>query len=133
MEVPLDGPNRAAQGLGEGLHLGPAQPCFVVGVVGEGAVGRDGLGGDSGVGEVLDLGDTGKFGLVWHRRLLFIVRRCALMIEFTKAAGAPQKENAPPPFLCCFFWCVLYLALELGANMNQSYLRRRLQGQEEPS
>jgi hypothetical protein len=32
-----------------------------------------------------------------------------------------------------FFCCVLYLALELGANMNQSYLRRRLQGQEEPS
>src|ERR687898_2995731 len=101
MEVPLDGPNRPAQGLGEGLHLGPAQPRFIISVVGEGTVGRDGLGGDSGVGEVLDLGDTGKFGLVWHRRLLCLVRRCALMIEFTKAA-VPVSREGPPLFLCSF-------------------------------
>src|ERR687898_2573224 len=101
MEVPLDGPNRAAQGLGEGLHFGPAQATLVVGVVGEGTVGRDGLGGDSGVGEVLDLGDTGKFGLLWHNRLLLMVRRCALMIEFTKAA-VPVSREGPPLFLCSF-------------------------------
>src|SRR5215211_3998396 len=102
MEVPLDGAYRAAQCLGQGLHLGPAQATLVVGVVGEGAVGRYGLGGDSGVGEVLDLGDTGKFGFRWHRRLLLMVRRCALMIEFTKAAGSGSREIAPPLFLCSF-------------------------------
>src|SRR5215204_4222588 len=102
MEVPLDGPNRPAQCLGQGLHLGPAQATLIVGVVRESAVGRDGLGGYSGEGEVLDLGDPGKFGLVWHCRLLFAVRRCALMIEFTKAAGSRAKGNAPPLFLCTF-------------------------------
>src|SRR5215210_6880905 len=98
MEVPLDGAYRTAQGLGKGLHLGPAQATLVVGVVGEGAVGRDRLGWDPGVGEVLDLRDTGKFGLLWHRCLLCEVRRCALMIEFTKAAGPREKEVAPPLF-----------------------------------
>src|SRR5215210_6174776 len=116
MEVPLDGPNRPAQGLGQGLHLGPAQLCFVVGVVGEGTVGRDGLGRNSGVGEVLDLRDPGKFGLLWHRRLLFMVRRCALMIEFTKAA-VPVSREGPPLFLCCFsdayFTYMVILALAL--------------------
>src|SRR5215207_11126560 len=102
MEVSLDGAYRPAQCLGQGLHLGPAQATLIIGVVGEGTVGRDGLGGDSGVNEVLDLGDTGEFGLVWHRCLLFIVRRCALMIKFIKAAGARPKGTAPPRFLCSF-------------------------------
>src|SRR5215212_10543921 len=102
MEVPLDGAYRPSQCLGQGLHLGPAQPRLVVGVVGEGAVGRYGLGGDSGVGKVLDLGDTGKFGLLWHRRLLLMVRRCALMIKFTKAAGSGSREIAPPLFYVFF-------------------------------
>src|ERR671917_246094 len=101
MEVPLDGAYRPSQCLSQGRHLGPAQTRLVVGVVGEGTVGRDGLGGDSGVGEVLDLGDTGKFGLLWHRRLLFLVRRCALMIEFTKAAGTSAKRNWPRRFFYC--------------------------------
>src|SRR5215207_2809790 len=92
MEVPLDGPNRPAQCLSQALHLGPAQARLVVGVVGEGTVGRDGLGWNSGVGEVLDLGDPGEFGLRWHSRLLFMVRRCALMIRFTKAAGSVQRR-----------------------------------------
>src|SRR5918995_5409593 len=98
MEVPLDGAHGAAQCLGQGLHLGPAQATLVVGVVREGTICRDRLGGYSGVGEVLDLGYAGKFGLVWHRRLLLMVRRCALMIKFTKAAGPPPKEKTPPPF-----------------------------------
>src|ERR687890_843461 len=102
MEVPLDGAHGAAQGLGQGLHLGPAQTRFVVGVVGEGTVSRDRLGWNSGVGEVLDLWYTGKFGLLWHRRLLFLVRRCALMIEFTKAAGAPANGKDPRLFFFVF-------------------------------
>src|SRR5829696_4597458 len=109
MEVPLDGPHRPTQSLGQGLHLGPAQPTLVVGVVREGAVGRDRLGGVSGEDEGLDLRDTGEFWLLRHRRLLFLVRRCALMIRFTKAAGSRPKGNAPPLFLCTFYWCVLYL------------------------
>src|SRR5918995_1366594 len=106
MEVPLDGAYRSAQCLGQGLHLGPAQPRLIVSVVGEGTVGRDRLGGDSGVGEVLDLRDTGEFGLRWHSRLLFLVRRCALMIEFTKAAGSGSREKSPPPFFFFFFFSV---------------------------
>src|SRR5215216_7358975 len=102
MEVPLDGAYGTAQGLGQGLHLGPAQTTLVVGVVGEGTICRDRLGGDSGEDKGLDLRDTGEFGLVWHRRLLFLVRRCALMIEFTKAAGLRLKRFAPPLFSMLF-------------------------------
>src|SRR5215208_6154007 len=109
MEVPLDGAYGTAQGFGQGLHFGPAQPTRVVGVIREGTICRDRLGRDTGEDEGLDLGDTGEFGLLRHRRLLFLVRRCALMIEFTKAAGPRQKEIAPPLFLCSFYWCVLYL------------------------
>jgi len=61
---------------------------------------------DTGKDERLDLGDTRKLGLLWHRRLLFLVRRCALaileMVRFTKAAGPRVKEIAPPLFLCSF-------------------------------
>src|SRR5215212_12284427 len=109
MEVALDGAHGAAQGLCQGLHLGPAEARLVVGVIGEGAVGGDRLGGGSSEDEGLDFRDTGKSGLLSHRRLLYLVRRCALMIEFTKAAGPRQKEIAPPLFLCSFCWCVLYL------------------------
>src|SRR5215212_10154892 len=101
MEVALDGAYGTAQGFGQGLHLGPAQATLVVGVVREGAVGRDRLGRDSGEDEGFDLGDTGEPGLLWHRRLLFLVRRCALMIRFIKAAGPRPKGYAPPLFLCC--------------------------------
>src|SRR5215208_7076958 len=101
MEVALYGAHRPSQGLGQGLHLGPAQPTLVVGVVREGTICRDRLGWDSGVGEVLDLHDAGKLGLLWHGRLLFLVRRCALMIRFIKAAG-PGQGDAPPLFLCSF-------------------------------
>src|SRR5215207_5423673 len=102
MEVPLDGTRRSSQGLGQGLHLGPAQATLVVGVISEGTICRDRLGGDSSEDEGLDLGDTGKFGLVWHRRLLFLVRRCALMIEFTKAAGPRRKGFSPAAFSMLF-------------------------------
>src|SRR5215204_4149557 len=103
MEVSLDGAYRPAQCLGQGLHLGPAQARFVVGVVREGTVGRDSLGRNSGEDEGLDLGDTGEFGLVWHCRLLFngaAVR--SGVIECPKAAGSRAKGTAPPLFLCSF-------------------------------
>src|SRR5829696_6438852 len=93
MEVPLDGAHGAAQSLGQGLHLGPAQATLVVGVVREGTICRDGLGRDSGEDEGLYLRNTGKSGLLWHRRLLIPVRRCALMIEFTKAAGSGLRKS----------------------------------------
>src|SRR5829696_1527727 len=108
MEVSLDGAHGASQGLGQGLHLGPAQTRFVVAVVSEGTICRDCLGRDSGEDEGLDLRYTGKSGLLSHRRLLFLVRRCALMIRFTKAAGTRSKMS-PPLFICSFYWCVLYL------------------------
>src|SRR5215217_3414938 len=100
MEVPLDGTRRPSQGLGQGLHLGPAQTTLVVGVISEGTICRDRLGGDSGEDEGLDLGNTGKLGLLRHQPPPILVRRCALMIEFTKAAGLQAKRFAPPLFLC---------------------------------
>src|SRR5215212_3497709 len=102
MEVPLDGTHRASQSLGQGLHLGPAQTRFVVAVVSEGTICRDRLGRDSSEDEGLDLRYPRKLGLLWHRRLLFLVRRCALMIEFTKAAGLRSKRFVPPLFYALF-------------------------------
>jgi hypothetical protein len=68
--------------------------------------------------------------------LLGLCGGCALAIlddKIHQSGGFQAKGNRPAAFSMLFFWCVLYLALELGANMNQSYLRRRLQGQEEHS
>src|SRR5215217_3958831 len=91
MEVSLDGTHRPTQSLGQGLHLWPAQATLIVGVIGEGTICRDRFGGDTGEDEGLDLRDTGKSGLLWHRRLLYLVRRCALMIRFIKAADSGQR------------------------------------------
>src|SRR5919112_4000384 len=118
MEVPLDSAYGAAQGLCQGLHLGPAQPRFVVGVVREGTICRDCLSWDSGEDEGLDLGDTGELGLLSHRRLLFLVRRYALMIEFTKAAGSRLRISLRRFFYALFtgayftYTGILALALE---------------------
>ncbi len=68
--MPLDRAYRSAKGLGEGLHLGPAQAGLVVGVVCEGAVGGDRLCRDPGLYEVAHLGYAREFGLRWHRSLL---------------------------------------------------------------
>src|SRR5215204_7828047 len=86
MEVPLDGAYGAIQGFGQGLHLGPAQATLIVGVVGEGTICRDCLGGDSGEDEGLDLRDTGESGLGRHYRPPCGRAAGALMIRFTKAA-----------------------------------------------
>src|SRR5919112_5621474 len=102
MEVPLDSAHRSSQGFGQGLHLGPAQTTLVVGVVREGTICRDRLCWDSGEDEGLDFGNTGKSGLLWHRRLLFLVRRYALMIEFTKAAGS-SAMGQPRRFFYALF------------------------------
>jgi hypothetical protein len=98
MQVPLDGPYRTAQGPGQGLHLGPAQAGLVVGVVCEGAVGGDRLCRDSGQDQIAHLWYAGKFGLRWHRRLLFLVRRCASMIEFIKEAAGIRSKMSPAAF-----------------------------------
>src|SRR5215218_6339166 len=103
MEVPLDGAYGTAQGLGQGLHLGPAQPTLVVGVVGEGTICRDRLGWDSGEDEGLDLRDTRKLGLLWQRRLLYLVRRCASMIEFIKEAAGIRSKMCPAAFFYALF------------------------------
>src|SRR5215204_4474388 len=111
MEVALDGTHRAAQGLGKSLHLGPAQPAFVVGVVREGTICRDRLGWDSGEDEGLDLGDSGKLGLLRHRPPpIFGAAVRSGVIECPKAAGPSVKRNSPRRFFYALFYCcVLYL------------------------
>src|SRR5215210_1386190 len=108
MDVPLDRPNRAAKGLCQGFHLGPGKTCFVVSVVRESAVGRDSLCRNTALYKIVYLGDAGKFGLLWHRRLLLgsaAVR--SGVIECPKAAGSCSK-TCPPLFQCSFFfWWVL--------------------------
>jgi hypothetical protein len=102
VQVPLYGPHGPAQGLGEGLHPGPAEAGLVVGVVGEGAVGGYRLCRDPGLCEVAHLGYARKLGLRWHDRLLFVVRRCALVDLDGKIhqSGGLRLKNAPPLFLC---------------------------------
>src|SRR5215203_4743440 len=105
MEVALDGAHGAAQGFGQGLHLGPAQTTLVVGVISEGAVGRDRLGGDSGEDEGLDLRDTGKSGLLWHRRLLKdYAAGCASAVLSVKIgqSGGPRSKGYPTAFSMLF-------------------------------
>src|SRR5215216_164764 len=101
MEVPLDSAHRPSQSLRQGLHLGPAQATLVVGVVAEGTICRDGLGGDSGEDEGLYLGDTRKLGLLWHRRLLKgYAAGCALAVPSVKIgqSGGPRSKGNPTAF-----------------------------------
>src|SRR5215204_4078461 len=104
MEVPLDGTHRPSQCLGQGLHLGPAQTTLVVGVICEGAVGRDRLGGDSVVDEGLDLRDTRKLGLLRHQPppISGAAVRSGV-IECPKAAGPSVKRNSPRRFFYALF------------------------------
>src|SRR5918997_7084063 len=91
VEVPLDGADRAAQGVGQGLHLGPAQAGLVVGVVGDGAVGGDRLCRDSGLYEVAHLGYARELRLWWHAASCSWCGGAlwrSVMIRFTKAAGS---------------------------------------------
>ena len=60
VQVALDGPRASGEPSGEGLHTGPAQAGPVVGVVCEGAVGRDNLRGNPRQNQVVNLGYTGK-------------------------------------------------------------------------
>ena len=108
MQVPLDGPYRPAQSLGQSLHLGPAQASLIVGIIGEGAVGGYRLGRDTGHYEVAHLGYARKLGLRWHDRLLFVVRRCALVIcdgKIHQSGGLRLK--IPRRLFMSFVWRVL--------------------------
>src|SRR5829696_8101649 len=102
MEVPLDGAHGAAQGIGQGLHFGPAQAALVVGVVGEGTICRYGLGGDSGEDEGLDLRDTGKSGLLWHRRLLFSSAAVRFDDRIHQSGGVSAKRHVTAAFSMLF-------------------------------
>src|SRR5215217_3342500 len=103
MDVPLDRPNRAAKGLCQGFHLGPGMACFVVSVVRESAVSGDSLCRNTALNEVVYLGDAGKFGLLWHRRLL---EGSAAVRSDDKIhqSGGPRLKVCPPLFLCSFFF-----------------------------
>src|SRR5215217_9447557 len=109
MEVPLDGTHRPSQCLGQGLHLGPAQTTLVVGVICEGAVGRDRLGGDTGEDEGLDLRNTRKLGLLRHQPPPISSAAVRFDDRIHQSGGLQAKDIAPPLFLCSFYWCVLYL------------------------
>src|SRR5918997_1793339 len=95
VEVPLDGPHRTAQSLCQGFHLGPAQAGFVVSVVGEGEVGGNRLGRDTGFYEVAHLRYARKLGLLWHGRLPF---RGAAVRSDDKIhqSGGPRVKSMPP-------------------------------------
>src|SRR5215217_8311308 len=107
MDVPLDRPNRAAKGLCQGFHLGPGKACFVVSVVRESAVGRYCLCRNTALNEVVYLGDPGKFGLLWHRRLLLGSAAVRSDDKIHQSGGFRANGTVPPLFLCPFFWCVL--------------------------
>src|SRR5215218_9515830 len=109
MEVPLDGAYGATQCLGQGLHLGPAQTRFVVAVISEGTICRDRLGRDSGEDEGLDLGNTGKSGLLWHRPPPISSAAVRFDDRIHQSGGSSAKRIGPPLFLCSFYWSVLYL------------------------
>src|SRR5215207_3142568 len=102
MEVPLYGAYRPAQCLGQGLHLGPAQATLVVGVVREGAVGRDRLGGDSGEDEGLDFRDTGKSGLLRHQPPPISSAAVRFDDRIHQSGGPPVKEIRSAAFSMLF-------------------------------
>src|SRR5215203_5407307 len=102
MEVPLDGAHGATQSLGQGLHFGPAQTTLVVGVVGEGTICRDRLGGDSGENEGLDLRDTGKFGLLRHQPPPMFGAAVRFDDRIHQSGGPPVKEIRSAAFSMLF-------------------------------
>src|SRR5919107_2717659 len=101
MEVPLDGAYGTAQGLGQGLHLGPAQTTLIVGVISEGTICRDRLGRDSGEDEGLDLRDTRKLGLLGHLPppIFGAAVRLGDRIQHL-SGGHPVKDSPRRLFLC---------------------------------
>src|SRR5215204_5989578 len=102
MEVPLDGTRRSSHGLGQGLHLGPAQPTLVVGVVSEGTICRDGLGGDTGEDEGLDLRNTRKLGLLRHQPPPIFGAAVRFDDRIHQSGGPPAKEIRSAAFSMLF-------------------------------
>src|SRR5215217_8243647 len=102
MDVPLDGAYRTAQGLGQGLHLGPAQATLVVGIVGEGTICRDCLDRDSGEDEVLYLGDTGESGLLRHRPPPISSAAVRFDDKIHQSGGSSGKGYVPAAFSMLF-------------------------------
>jgi len=123
--VSLDGTHGAAQGLGQGLHLGPAQARLVVGVVGEGTICRDCLCGDTGEDEGLDLRDTGESGLLWHRRLLFSSAAVRFDDKIHQSGGSRPKDQPRRFFYALFtaayFTYIRILALALYLKPEGSW------------
>src|SRR5919112_6740074 len=103
MEMPLDGAHRPTQCLGQGLHLGPAQTRFVVAVVSEGTICRDRLGWDSGEDEGLDLRDTGKSGLLWHRPPPIFGAAVRFDDKNHQNRGFAAEGTIPPDFFFHYF------------------------------
>src|SRR5215217_2201624 len=103
MEVALDGTHGATQSLGQGLHLGPAQTRFVVAVVSEGTICRDRLGRDSGEDEGLDLGDSGKSGLLWHRPPPISSAAVRFDDRIHQSGGVSAKRHVTAAFSMLFF------------------------------
>src|SRR5215217_1420125 len=124
MEVALDGTHGATQSLGQGLHLGPAQTTLVVAVVSEGTICRDRLGRDSGEDEVLDLGDSGKSGLLWHRPPPISSAAMRFDDRIHQSGGVSAKRHVTAAFFyALFYWCILYLDGHLRASPTPSRLR----------
>src|SRR5215203_2741354 len=103
MEVPLDGAHGAAQGIGQGLHFGPAQAALVVGVVGEGTICRDRLGGDSGEDEGLYLRDTRKLGLLRHQPPPIFGAAVRFDDKIHQSGGLPGKRKRSAAFFYALF------------------------------
>src|SRR5215212_6167562 len=102
MEVPLDSAHRPSQGIGQSLHLGPAQATLVVGVIRESTICGDRLGRDSGEDEGLDLGDTGELGLLWHQPPPISSAAVRFDDRIHQSGGPPVKEIRSAAFSMLF-------------------------------
>jgi len=103
VQVPLDSSHAAVEGKSKCLHLRPAQPCFVVGVVSYAAVSTDCFSWDSTLNQLGSFGYPGESGFARHSCLPF---RCAAVRSdgkiYQRAADVRPKTKCPPLFLCRF-------------------------------
>jgi hypothetical protein len=99
VQVALNSSDRPVQDSCQSLHLRPAQPGFVVGVICQRAVGWDCLSWDASCSQLLHLGNTGEFRFARQHSLLkaYAAVRSG-MVEYPKAAVSPGKEIVPAAF-----------------------------------